>query len=165
MHSPLLRLSTVRGCDTRFPHLATFVSTCLAALPTVVRFWDIARKLDNYVLYCSKSEPFGNQTLFLPLEYQTSLFQWESEYRPFENWKHLNTKLLSWDFKWFDIQMVSLWAMSYVLDWPLEGPVPKKTRWCAFDWYSNGRAVWYSNGFQKPDCLASNLFLTTWIPN
>ena len=85
------------------------------------------------------------------------------------NTDHLETlehqTFWSSDFKWFDIQMVSLWAMSYVLDWPLEGPVPKKTRWCAFDWYSNGRAVWYSNGFQKPDCLASNLFLTTWIPN
>ena len=32
-------------------------------------------------------------------------------------------------------------------------------------WYSNSRAVQYSNGNPIPDYLASNLFSTIWIPN
>ena len=45
------------------------------------------------------------------------------------------------------------------------GPVHKKTRWHPFVQYSHSWAFRYSNGIQKPDHLASDLFSTIWIPN
>ena len=41
----------------------------------------------------------------------------------------------------------------------------KKSRWWPFVQYLNGLALQYSNGIQKPDHLASNLFSTIWIPD
>ena len=44
-------------------------------------------------------------------------------------------------------------------------PVPKKTRWHLFVWYSNGWTVRYSNGIPKTDHLASKLFSTIQKPD
>ena len=85
---------------------------------------------------------------WLVAEYRTSLVQWGSEYRPFEYRKHLFTQLYE-----VGISNGQSKARSYLLaDHSNTGPVHKKIRWRPF--------VWYSNGIQKPNRLASYLFLT-----
>ena len=77
--------------------------------------------------------------------------QWGSEYWPFDNRKHLNTKI-------FEVQisngLVFKWSVcglcpKYNIDHLKTGPVDKKPRWRPFVWYSNGWAVGYPNGIEN----------------
>ena len=145
-----------------------------------ITFFQVNSKLlytNHVTIACMQFEKRGVKHLgsaltvsILPLKYRSqmsnlSIFQivcmTSHKYTGDLNIDHLNTRNI-WitnllDFKWFGIQMVRLWIMSYVLDPPFKYYVPVRL--------SSGWAVWYSNGIWKPDHLASNLFLTIWIPD
>ena len=65
--------------------------------------------------------------------------QWGSEYQPFENWKHLNSKLFEvlisngLVFKW----SVYVLCPIYQIDHSISRLVHKKTRCLVFKWHSN----------------------------
>ena len=91
----------------------------------------------------------------------TIWIQWGSEYRPFEYWKHLNTKLVKVRFQM--VQYLNGWSMCYVL-------CTRLTIW-KLDQYIRKQNGIHLSGIQivrLPDiqmAFESNLFANIWIPN